>query len=79
MSNQAIFIPSGSVGEMYFWNKDWYKHDSCDFDKDKSIPFIKLLNDLVGAAAFYYHNQIRMGRYENYPLLAKNIIKKHVN
>ena len=79
MSNQAIFIPSGSVGEMYFWNKDWYKHDSCDFDKDKSIPFIKLLNDLVGAAAFYYHNQIRMERYENYPLLAKNIIKKQVN
>ena len=79
MSNQAIFIPSGSVGEMYFWNKDWYKHDSSDFNKDKSIPFIKLLNDLVGAAAFYYHNQIRMGGYENYPLLAKNIIKKQVN
>ena len=37
---------------------------------------IKLLNDLVGARAVYYHNQTRMGRYENYPLLGKNIMKK---
>ena len=63
------------VGEMYFWCKDWCKHDSSDFDKDKSIPFIKLLSDLVGDWAVYYLNQTRMGRYENYPLLAKNIKK----
>ena len=75
MSNQAIFIPSGGVGEMYFENEDWYKHDSSDFDKDKSIPFIKLLNDPVGFGACYYRNQNRMGRYENYPLLPKNVIK----
>ena len=79
MSNQAIFIPCGSVGEMYFEDKDWYKHDSSDFDQDGSIPFIKLLNDLVGAGAVYYHNWTRMGRYENYPLLAKKIIEKPVN
>ena len=59
---------------LYFWNQ--YKHDSSDFNKDKNIPFIKLLNDIVGAGAVYYRNQTRMGRYENYPLLAKNITKK---
>ena len=62
-----------------FEDKDWQKHDSSDFDKDGNIPFIKLLNDLVGGGAVYYRNQTRMGRYENYPLLAKNIIKKPVN
>ena len=47
MSNQAIFISHGGVGEVHFKNKNWYKHDSSDFDKDKSIPFIKLLNILL--------------------------------
>ena len=33
MSNQAIFIPSGGFGEVFFKSKDWYKHNLSDFDK----------------------------------------------
>lgn len=52
MSNQAIFIPYGGVGEVYFKNENWYKHDWSDFDKDKSILFIKLLNILLALEHF---------------------------
>ena len=44
-----------------------------EFNEDKAIPFIKLLIDLVGAGAKCY--QTRIGRYENYAQLAKDILK----
>ena len=77
MSDQTTYIPFGSIGEIEFVvrRKEWYKFDATEFNADKTIPFIKLLIDLVGAGAKYYQNQTRLERYENYPRLAKGIIK----
>ena len=75
MSDQATYIPFGGIGKIEFnvRRKDQYKCDAKEFNADKTIPFIKLLIDLVGAGAKYYQNQIRLGRYKNYPRLAIDI------
>ena len=77
MSDQATYIPFNGVGETKFHvrRKDWYKFDATEFNADKTIPFIKLLIDLVGAGAKYYQNQTRLGRYKNYLQLAIDIMK----
>ena len=77
MSDKATFILFGGIGEIEFdvRRKDWYKCNSAEFNENKIIPFIKLLIDLVGAVAKYYRNQTRIGRYKNYPQLAKDILK----
>ena len=77
MSDQATYIPFGSIGEIEFnvRRKDWYKCNATEFNADKTIPFIKLLIDFVGAGAKYYQNQIRLGRYQNYARLTIDIMK----
>ena len=77
MSDQTTYIPFGSIGEIEFVvrRKEWYKFDATEFNADKTIPFIKLLIDLVGAGAKYYQNQTRLGRYKNYLQLAIDIMK----
>ena len=57
--HQATYIPFGGIGETEFnvRRKDWYKCDATEFNADKTILFIKLLIDLVGAVAKYYENQ----------------------
>ena len=75
--HQATYIPFGGIGETEFnvRRKDWYKCDATEFNADKTILFIKLLIDLVGAGAKHNENQTRLGRYENYTRLAIDIIK----
>ena len=77
MSDQTTYIPFGGIGEIEFVvrRKDWHKCDATEFNADKTIPFIKLLIDLAGAGTKYYQNQTRLKRYENYPRLAKDIMK----
>ena len=77
MSDQTTYIPFGGIGEIQFnvRQKNWYKCDVTEFNADKTIPFIKLLIDLVGAGTKYYQNQTRLKRYENYPRLATDIMK----
>ena len=77
MSDQTTDIPFGGIGEIQFnvRQKNWYKCDVTEFNADKTIPFIKLLIDLVGAGTKYYQNQTRLKRYENYPRLATDIMK----
>ena len=77
MSDQTTYIPFSGIGEIEFVvrKKDWYKCDATEFNADKTIPFIKLLIDFVGAGTKYYQNQTRLKRYENYPRLAKDIMK----
>ena len=77
MSDQVTYIPFGGTGEIEFdvRRKDQYKCDSTEFNEGKAIHFIKLPIDLVGAGAKYYRNQTRIGRHENYPQLAKDILK----
>ena len=77
MSDQTTYIPFGGIGEIEFVvrRKDWHKCNATEFNADKTIPFIKLLIDLAGAGTKYYQNQTRLKRYENYPRLAKDIMK----
>ena len=77
MSDQTTYISFSGIGEIEFVvrRKDWYKCDATEFNADKTIPFIKLLIDLVGAGTKCYLNQTRLERYENYPRLAKDIMK----
>ena len=77
MSNQSIYIPSGSIGEIEFIpeEKNWHKTDAARFNEDKAIPFTKLLTDLVGVISKYHRNEARMGRYENFRPLAVDILK----
>ena len=58
MSDQSIYIPSGGIGEIEFIpeEKNWYKTESVRFNKDKAIPFMKLLTDLVGVISKYHGN-----------------------
>ena len=77
MSDQTTYIPFGGIGEIEFVvrRKDWYKCDATEFNVDKTIPFIRLLIDLVCAGAKYYQNQTRLGRHKNYPRLVIDIMK----
>ena len=77
MSDQTTYIPFGSIGEIEFVvrRKDWFKCDATEFNVDKTIPFIRLLIDLVCAGAKYYQNQTRLGRHKNYPRLVIDIMK----
>ena len=77
MSNQRFRIPSGGIGEIEYniERKHWFKIEASKFNKDKAIPFLKLINDLVGAFSKYYRNQSRNGRYEYFAGLAQEILK----
>ena len=72
-----MFIPSGSIGKFYLSLIDnyWYRHDLTRFVKEKTIPFIKILINLVGARVKYNANQLRLGRREYLPQIIKDIIK----
>ena len=56
MSDQTTYIPFGGIGEIEFVvrRKDWYKCDATEFNVDKTIPFIRLLIDLVCASTKYF-------------------------
>ena len=58
MLDQSIYTPSGGIGEIEFIpeEKNWYKTESVWFNKDKAIPFMKLLTDLVGVISKYHRN-----------------------
>ena len=58
MSDQTTYISFGSIGEIEFVvrRQDWYKCDATEFNADKTIPFIKLLIDLVSTGPKYYQN-----------------------
>ena len=55
MNDQHFYVPSGSVGEIYLDRVDrhWYKHESTDQAKEKVIPFLKFLYELIGVKARY--------------------------
>ena len=59
MDNQHFYIPSGNVGEIYLDRVDrhWYRHESTDHAKEKAIPFLKFLYELIGVRARYRTNQ----------------------
>ena len=51
ISNQRFHIPSRGIGEIEYdiEQKNWFKIEASKFNEDKAIPFLKLINDLVGA------------------------------
>ena len=77
MNDQHFYVPSGSVGEIYLDRVDrhWYKHESTDHAKEKVIPFLKILYELIGVKARYWTNQRRLKRNENLPQIITEIIK----
>ena len=77
MSNQRFRIPSGGIGEIEYdiERKHWFKIEASKFNEDKAIPFLKLINNLLGAFSKYYRNQSRNGRYEYFAGLAQEILK----
>ena len=77
MNNQKSHIPTGDAGEIYLDLIDmyWYRCDSTCYIKEKTIPFIKILINLVGARVKYNANQLRLGRREYLPQIIKDIIK----
>ena len=77
MINQHFYIPSGGVGEIYLDRVDrhWYRHGSTDHAKEKVIPFLKFLYELIEIRARYQNNQRRLRRNENLPQIITDIIK----
>ena len=77
MSNQRFRIPSGGIGEIEYdiERKHWFKIEASKFNEDKAIPFLKLINDLVGALWKYYRNWSKNGRYKHFPELAQEILE----
>ena len=69
MSNQAFYIPSGGIGEI-----EYDTEEATRFNEDKAVPFLKFITDLIDTLS-RYRNQTRLGRYERYPQLAKEILE----
>ena len=69
MSNQAFYIPSGGIGEI-----EYDTEEATRFNKDQAVPFLKFITDLIDTLS-RYRNQTRLGRYERYPQLAKEILE----
>ena len=69
MSNQAFYIPSGGIGEI-----EYDTEEATRFNEDKAVPFLKFTTDLIDTLS-RYRNQTRLGRYERYPQLAKEILE----
>ena len=69
MSNQAFYIPSGGIGEI-----EYDTEKATRFNEDKAVPFLKFTTDLIDTLS-RYRNQTRLGRYERYPQLAKEILE----
>ena len=77
MSNQRFHIPSRGIGEIEYdiERKSQFKIEASKFNEDKAIPFLKLINDLVGALSKYYRNRSKNGRYKHFPELAQEILE----
>ena len=77
MNNQHFYIPSGDVREIHLNRVDrhWYRHESTDHAKEKVIPFLKFLYELIGVRARYRTNQGRLKRNEKLPQIITDIIK----
>ena len=77
MNNQYFYIPSGGVVKIYLERVDghWYRHGSRDHTKEKVIPFLKFLHELIGVRARYWTNQRRLRRNKNLPQIITDIIK----
>ena len=69
MSNQAFYIPSGGIGEI-----EYDTEEATRFNEDQAVPFLKFITDLIDTLS-RYRNQTRLGRYERYPQLAKEILE----
>ena len=54
--NNAVFIPSNGIGEIYLDILDmhWYIYNSSCFNLYKEIPFFKLLLDMASLRMRYY-------------------------
>ena len=68
-NNQHFYIPSDGVVEIYLDRVDrhWYRHGSRDHAKEKVIPFLEFLHELIWVRAKYRTNQRRLRRNENLP------------
>ena len=68
-NNQHFYIPSDGVAEIHLDRVDrhWYRHGSRDQAKEKVIPFLEFLHELIGVRARYRTNQRRLRRNENLP------------
>ena len=77
MNNQIEYIPSDSIGEMYFdgIDKHWYRCESTEYANEKIIPFFKFLYDLIGVRARYQTNHIRLRKNEEIPRRIVKVIK----
>ena len=77
MNNQQSYFPSGGIGEIYLniIDKSWYRFSSTNYVKDKAIPFLKFVLDLVGVRARYHLNQRRLVRNENTPQIIQDFMK----
>ena len=77
MNNQHFYIPSGGVREIYLDGVDrhWYRHESTDHAKEKVIPFLKFLYELIGVRGRYRTNQAKLRRSKNLLQITTDVIK----
>ena len=65
MSDQRLYISSGSIGQVEFDN-DWFQTENTEIYMDKAIPLFHLISNLVSLI-------------ENYPETANEFIKTATN
>ena len=78
MSDQRLYIPSGSIDEIKFDN-NWFQTESTEIYMDEAIPLFHLISNLMSLIERYHRNLARIGRYENYPETANEFIKTAAN
>ena len=78
MSDQRLYIPSGSIGEIEFDN-DWFQTENTEIYMDQTIPLFHLKSNLMSLIERYHRNLARICRYENYPETANEFIKTATN
>ena len=78
MSDQRLYIPSGSIGQVEFDN-DWFQTENAEFYLHKAIPLFHLISNLMSLVERYHRDLARIGRYENYPQTANEFIKTATN
>ena len=78
MSDQRLYISSGSIGQVEFDN-GWFQTENAEFYLHKAIPLFHLISNLMSLVERYHRNLARIGRYENYPQTANEFIKTATN
>ena len=78
MSDQRLYISSGSIGQVEFDN-GWFQTENAEFYLHKAILLFHLISNLMSLVERYHRNLARIGRYENYPQTANEFIKTATN